>query len=249
MVELHRIGFPLDVQHIQNGASGLDKRQLESLQLLTRQGVQTIAKHRDIVILLSTEVFPTLRRSMQVRLLMNKHIFVKHGASGNMKHFNLHDQNDYLVARFEDLSDEGRANLITWLEKLLRQVRLHEVVVECVKMAMTEKLSPTAAHLKHLWPTLTTVIEPSVARHNHSERERLATWIERFRNPPMRGLSRYDMAPEIAAKYSKLMAVADVQIAAGRMIAEPKLDQTGAIYPVVYDWERLPGDIVFPLRG
>jgi hypothetical protein len=250
MVDLNRLGFPLDVQQIQIGASGLTVQQIESLKQLKKEGVETIRQTNEIRVGFLREVFPELKRSLTLTMCLPRSIYYRHG------HYTLHeDQRDFkpgtqthLPATLGNLTAEERAALIAWLEKLLKQVRMYEVVTHCVRITIASEITPTAGHLKYLWPTLTTVVDPGTQKYHH-QRDRLDMWIERFRNPPMRGISRYQNDHLLFTRYKDLLKVADLQITGGRMLSPVTLDQPGAIYPVIDNWERIPGDITFPLRA
>jgi hypothetical protein len=254
VVNLNRLNFPLTVQQIQDGAAGLTIKQIDLIKQLKTEGIETIGQVNTIRVGFLREMFPELRRSLILNMTLPRKIYLRHAYFGSHlrdKDFKP-DTKSHIVARLDNLSADERAALIVWLEKLLRQTRINEIVNNCVMVMLRDSTSPTAAHLKHLWPTLTTVIDPTPPAGNgyrsRNETNRLEAWVERFRNPPMRGLMRYEPSIPMFGKYQDLMRLADTQIVAGRMMPVPDLDRPGAICPSIDNWERLPGDITFPLR-
>lgn len=238
MVDLNRLEFPLRPSQVQKCGCGLTEEQLGMLQALEKGNVLSIQKDRDIHVAFTRERVPELRRGIVFRIQLSRSLFVQkitHVIQNNPRRLG---DVDALEGHLDCFNPDERAQIVEWMEKLLKQVRIKEIVWECVGFLTDVSKAPTAAHLKHLWPGLASVIDG----------KDYATWVERFRHPPERGLSRYVPDRKLLLRYGPLMKLCDTQIAAGQLIAPVKFDQTpGAIYPVIENWERLPDDLIFPL--
>jgi hypothetical protein len=241
-VDLARSECPLTLEQIQYGASALTPDQIAQLKDLRNQGVKTISVHNEIRVAFLREIWPELRRGMVLRINLPEQIFVGHGTRYGVPgdKFTI-DSDSYIVARFENLSAEERGTLTTWLDNLLRQQRIHEIVQGCVDYILgdynTVGAAPTAAHLKAIWPMATTLIDPKGS---------CSHWVERFRNLPWRGVYKY--APSYKhTNYIKLLPVCDVQINTGLLLKKVAGDNEHDIYTTLEHWEHLSGDITFPL--
>lgn len=244
-VELARLNMPLTVDQIQEGGLGLTHEQLDTLKTLWSQNVRTIDRTSEIRLAFLQEQFPELRRGIVVKLVLPKVVFTGRATMYGMgvPRFSMSDSH-YIVPKFDNLSSEERASLIKWLERLLRQERIFEVVGHCVhEIVENDKRAPSIAHLQAIWPAAGSVIDASTARYRH-EQQTIREWKERFRNPPLRNLQLYTPDTAFMTKWTKLIKLADVQLAQGMMLESPKLER-GGIGVEVEAWQRIEGDITF----
>lgn len=244
-VTLSRLNFPLDVDQIQHGGLNLSNEQLATLKRLFHEGITTIDRTSEVRLAFLRDYFPELRRGVVLKLTLPKSVFTGKGNAYGMPapKFTPHDEAHYLVPRFDNLDPEQRAGLITWLDRVIRQERMNEVVEQCVQHIIhNDKRTPTIAHLMSIWPTIGSVIDPDVERHQHA-RKQLEEWRERFRNPPLRNKQLYVPDVSFITKWGKFIKIADVQIAQGLLLSEP--DESGPIKVRVEHWQRAEGDATF----
>lgn len=243
-VALARLNIPLDVDLVQQGGLNLTGDQLATLQQLWAEGVRTIERHSELRLAFLRERFPELRRGVVLRLELNKVVFTGRATAFGMSvpKFDVNDTH-YIVPEFGNLDQDQRAALIIWLERLVRQERMHEVVKFCARdIIMNPKRTPTVAHMLAIWPTVGSLIDPSAERHPH-QRKQLEEWRERFRNPPLRNKQLYVPDGDFMATWSGRIKVADTQIAQGMVLSEIK--DEGPIKARVEQWQRIDGDIAF----
>lgn len=244
-VALAKLNFPLTVNQIQESGLGLTAEQLATLEKLYKSGVTTIDRTNEIRLAFLREVFPELRRGIVLKLTLPEPVFTGRATLHGMStpRFSIHDSH-YLVPHCGNLDSEALASLFKWMERLLRQYRINEVVHHCVQnIVAKEKRTPTIAHLNAIWPGLGAVLDPANARFR-TEQNTYREWIERFRNPPRRNLQLYTPDTEFMALWAKRIKLADVQLAQGLMLSMPRLPN-GAIVPEIEHWQRLDGDITF----
>jgi hypothetical protein len=251
-MDLARADFPLSVGEIQDHLTGLTQDQIAMLRRLDAEGVKTIEHHRELRLAFLREKFPELRRALVLHLRVPQSVFVGRGTQWNISttKFDI-NENHYLVPDpdLTGMSPELRARLIPWLEGFLRQRRLFEITENVLGELIVndEKIIPTAAHLHAFWPLATTLVDPS--RENYpSDREYLAKWVARFQ-APTRSLKPYKPDPDVKNKWAKLILAAESQIVAGRMLpsAVSAFNLREDIVPAIEHWERLQGDVTFPL--
>lgn len=243
-VTLSRLNIPLDVDLIQHGGLNLTDEQLATLKKLWSEGVHTIDRHTELRLSFIRDYFPELRRGVTLLLSLPKAVFTGRATAYGLPapKYDV-DDGHYILPRFTNLNTEQRATLITWLDRVIRQARMNEVVEHCVQhIIRNDKRSPSIAHLMTIWPTIGSVVDPNAGR-NPYERKTHQEWLERFRNPPLRNKQLYVPDAEFMAKWSKLLKIADVQIAQGMVLNEVK--EEGPIKVRVEHWQRVDGDITF----
>ncbi len=244
-LELALRNFPLDMAAIQDHCTALTQEQIATMRELSEQGVRTIEQHTQLRLAFIRNVnMPELRRSVVVELRLPASVFVGRGTQWGIATTKFKDdEKHYIVPELVDLNPELRSELVSWIDKALRQTRLYEITDYCVNAIMDEKLSPTTSHLHAVWPTLTTLVDPSEVFVR--SRERVEVWRERFRNPT-KSLRAYQPHIHVKQKFAKLITAADTMLSAGRIFGEVQ-DRRRVIHATIEHWERIAGDPTFPL--
>jgi hypothetical protein len=237
-----RADFPLSSMQIQYAIMPEDR--VDTLKKLINEGVRTIEKHRQIRVAFLRETLPELRRGAVVSLVLPEWVVVDrstHFGIASTK-FSMTEQH-YLVPKLSCVSPESRAELVTWINRVIRQKRLHEIVIRAVGEIMHNH-APTCAHLHQIWPTLTTLInsDAGLQRQRH-DRELYNTWSERFR-APARALKSYRPKPDVINSYAKLIHAADTAITAGMVLASYSHDPKKLTAELEH-WEPVEGDRTF----
>lgn len=241
--------FPLSVSEIQHTV--MDREKVTTMRRLIQQGVRTIEKHHTLRCAFLRGKFPELRRGCVLQLTLPEWIVVDRGTQYGMSttRFEM-DDSHYLVPDFDmndgNVVDVGtRAELIAWLNRAIRQKRLHEILVHTVNNVLN-KHTPTVMHLHHLWPMLTTLMnnDPSATNARfQGDREFYELWIKRFRAPG-RKLRSYQPARETVETYGKLIHACDTVLSAGSVLASYKEDDK-VVQAEIQQWEPVDGDRTF----
>lgn len=245
--------FPLDAEEVQQLV--LDEATCSELQSLVNRGVQTIHKPNELRVCFmgrsseSKLKIPELRRSTVVRVSSRRPAawFVKYatnyGIHGEIRFDAAQDH--YIVADISVLPEYRRIILIKWLEQALRQERIKEIAVE-VAAKIIKQHAATSTHLQVLFPALCNIIEIDEKTGRH-DREYLSKWKEKLRNPA-RSLYNYMPEPWVEATYKPLFPVVEAAVNAGRLIGKDVAPDMNKLQAKVEFWERLPGDVKFPLK-
>lgn len=236
--------FPLTTSQIQ--FSIMEESKVNTLRRYIDEGVQTIEKHRQLRMVLLREALPELPRSVVLRVVLPEWVVVDrathYGVTSTKYAAN---ESQYLVPDFsseERLSPDDRHRLISWVERAVRQRRLHALIVTAVQTIVPEHV-PTIAHLQQLWPMMCTFMNNDPAALNprdRSDREFYKLWQDRFR-APVRPMKRYAPDPAIKAKYTKLIKAADTMFAAGMLLA-PYAANPKVVNANIEHWEPRDGD-------
>ena len=226
--------FPLTVAQLQYHCSALTAEQVDTLRRLDSEGVRTIEHHRQLRLAFIRETIPALRRGVVVMLQLPEWIVVGKGTQWGIATTEFKpDENHYIVPQLTQLDTDSRRELVTWINRALRQVRLYEITNYMVEQALLNEHTPTTSHMHALWPTLTTMM------NNNTH------WQERFRNPT-RSLKAYKPDADVKNKFEPLIRAADTMIAAGLMLPDSRPDRS-RVQAQIEHWERIPGDPTFPL--
>lgn len=242
-LKLARMKFPLTIEEVQHSCSGLTMEQLATLVRLHDEKID-IPTYKDVRVSFLRHVFHELKRAVVIRMILPKQIFLHH-ATPYVDNALTPGNPTFVTATMDHLSSEKCQSVIAWVNNLLRQTRLHEIVHNCVDDILHERLTPTAAHLKAVWPMLTTLIKPDISS-NQADEKRLQVWVDRFRNLPTRALASYEPTLLTQRKYSQLIQVCDMQLTAGQMIGRPTFSNRD-IQAWIEAWERIEGDLTWPL--
>jgi len=227
------MNFPMTVAEIQLHASALTQEQIFPMRAMIDQGVRTIERHFNTRIAFFRRSFPGLRRSVVVNVRLPEWIVLGRPTYMGMQTTNYQDDEPhYIPCDPVGLSDEDKTQIATYLNTAVRHARLSEIVTNVVPILMGREITPTTSHLHALWPLLATLHEGP-------------TWRERFRNPT-RTLKAYQPDPVIISYYRKYMEACETAILAGQLLEDIRWDRK-KIIPSIETWERLPGDIIFPL--
>lgn len=241
-----RADFPLTTSEIQYAI--MPEERVDTLRRLINEGVRTIEKHRQVRVAFLRDVLPELRRGAIVALTLPNWVVVDrstHFGIATTK-FSMSEQH-YLVPRLDRtegkscLTPESRAELVAWLNRVIRQKRLHEIVIHTVGHIMHED-APSCAHLHQLWPMLTTLINNDSSLQGR-DRHLYNTWADRFR-APARALKSYRPKPDVINKYAKLIHAADTAITAGLVLA-PYSHDAKKVIAELENWEPVDGDRTF----
>jgi len=227
------MNFPMTVAEIQLHASALTQEQIFPMRTMIDQGVRTIERHFNTRIAFFRRSFPGLRRSVVVNVRLPEWIVLGRPTYMGMQATSYKDDEPhYIPCDTVGLSDEDKIQIAEYLNTAVRHARLSEIVTNVVPILMDREITPTTSHLHALWPLLATL---------HPDN----TWRERFRNPT-RTLKAYQPDPVIISYYRKYMEACETAILAGQMLEAIRGDRKKIIVGIE-TWERLPGDIIFPL--
>lgn len=237
--------FPLTTAELQYHCSALNAEQVDTLRRLDAEGVRTIEHHTQLRLAFIRENLPEIRRGVVLNLQLPEWIVVGKGTQWGISTTKFDpDENHYIVPNVSTLDPTSRIDLVSWIHRALRQVRLYEITSYMVGKALEEELSPTTSHLHALWPMLTTLVDADqVTRYRH--KEQAVRWQDRFRNPTRR-ITPYKPDEAVVNKFSKLILAADTMLSAG-MILPDTHPQRGQVRAMIEHWERLSGDPTFPL--
>ena len=226
---------PLTTVQIQKGV--LTPYNLELLTSLTEKGntqqFLTVPKYHSVTLLLDRSTLPYLTRSLALKVQLPRHIWL---AKTTWLH-SLHGAGSALLPTDSEatLFDPGTAldaletsELVTWANEALRQHRLVALARKTL-LAVTDDLVPTTAHLRARWPFLATLIDDR-------------GWRDKV-NTQTRGMMRYEMLPADQVKHAKRMALAEVMITQGELLAEFMVDKSKPVVDVAW-WEALPNDVL-----
>ena len=245
--------FPLTTAEVQYHCVALNDEQVGTLQRLKTEGVETIERHRQIRLALVRDTIPELRRGVVLAVHLPEPIFVGRATQYGIPATKFRpDENHYIVPDLANLDATSRRALVVWVERALRQVRLFEITDYCVKKVL-EDHAPTASHLHAIWPTLTTLVNLANAGPHVSHRRRFGrttpdvstSWQEKFRNPT-RSLKQYQPDSDVRNKFAKLITASDTMIVAGQFLRDMPY-RRDVINVNIEHWERLEGDLTFPL--
>jgi hypothetical protein len=240
--------FPLTTAQIQYHCAALTQDQVNILRRLDGEGVRTIEHHRQLRLAFIRDSLPELRRGVVLMLQLPEWVVVGRGTQWGISTTKFEaDESHYIVPSLSELDARSRKDLITWIDRALRQVRLFEITDYCLKYVLEQERTPTTSHLHAFWPTLTTLVEPDQLTHTYGRggKNSAARWQDRFRNPT-RSLRAYQPDTDVKNKVAKLLVAADTMLAAGRVL--PDYSPPGNTIRVqIEHWERLAGDPVFPL--
>lgn len=241
--------FPLTVDQIQYAVMPAER--VKTMRRLISDGVKTIERHRVLRLAFLREKFPELRRGAVIHVELPEWIVVDRGTSYGM-HTTKFDASDhhYLVPDFSlnptwDLNAEQRAELIDWINRCIRQKRLHEIM-NWTTSHVLDKHAPTVAHLHQLWPMLCTLInsDPSTTSAKYyKDREFFEMWRDRFR-APKRALMSYKPKPGVLDEFAKLIKACDTMLASGIVLAPYEADDK-QISAELQQWEPIDGDRTF----
>ena len=237
--------FPLNVQDLQYNCAALTVEQVNTMRRLESEGVRTIEHHRQLRLAFIRENLPELRRGVVLNIQLPEWIVVGRGTQWGVSTTKFDpDENHYIVPDLAQLDPGLRKNLSTWIDRALRQVRLFEITEYMVGQALDHQYTPTTSHLHAFWPTLTTLVDPSMA-YGHNNKNQVQRWQDRFRNPT-RSLRAYKPDADVYNKFAKFILAADTVLAAGLVLPDT-LHKRENIHALIEHWERLPGDPTFPL--
>ena len=231
--------FPLTTAQIQFAI--LDEAKVHTMRRLIDEGVQTIERHRSVRLAFLREKLPELRRGAVVVVNLPEWVVVGRSTSYGMSStkFTMDDKN-YLVPDFSEqrLTPDERTELVAWINRAIRQKRLHEIVTHTVPLILRDH-AKTCAHLHQIWPLLTTLInnDKGLARNDKAFYE---TWRDRFR-APSRALKSYRPDPDVLNKYRKHIAAANIALMAGELLAPITPDST-QVQATLEHWEPVEGD-------
>ena len=236
--------FPLKVDQIQ--ATVLPADQLARMRQLDAEGIKTIEHHSALrLAFLKRENLPELKRSAVFHVELPTWIFVGRGTNWAIRTTKFaFDEGHYLVPELDAIPADTRKELVEYVDRVIRQVRLQEIVTYCAQEILIRRpgrYAPTVSHLQALWPTVCTLVDPSVATHTHP-RETLTRWVERMRNPSRRMLASYRPSQETREHFRRLLGAADTQLVAGLMLKHPK-ENDRKIQTYLEHWERLDNDL------
>jgi hypothetical protein len=237
--------FPLTVAQLQYHCAALTEEQVDTLRRLDGEGVRTIEHHTQLRLAFIRDNLPELRRGVVLSLQLPEWIVVGKGTQWGIGTTKFKpDENHYIVPDLARLDGKSRKELVTWIERALRQVRLYEITDYMVTQALLTEHSPTTSHLHALWPTLTTLEDPTLMTYQ-SYKQQATRWQDRFRNPTRR-ITPYKPDEAVRNKFSKLILAADTMISAGMILPDTNYN-TRVVRAGIEHWERLPGDPTFPL--
>ena len=240
--------FPLNTAEIQYHCTGLTEEQVDTLRRLDSEGVRTIEHHNQLRLAFLRENVPELRRGVVLALQLPEWVVVGKGTQWGISTTKFQpDENHYIVPMLDGLQPSSRKDLVAWINQALRQVRLYEITEYCVEYVMRHEITPTTSHLHAFWPTLTTLVDPDLLNHSHGRggKNQAVRWQDRFRNPT-KSLKSYQPDIDLKNKLAKLITAADTMIAAGLVLPD-YVPPRGLVRVQFEHWERIQGDLVFPL--
>jgi hypothetical protein len=249
--------FPLTSTQIQYAVMPRDK--VDTLRNYISQGTETIEKHTVLRLAFLRQCMPELHRGAVVNLtLPNRDWIVVDRATQygmGVTKFSM-DESSYLVPDWgllnragEDgshpdaqLSDEQRQDLVTWINRAIKQKRLHDMLKYTIANILDiDGHARTVGHLQAIWPMLCTLINNDPAATNPSwtnDRIFYDTWRDRFR-APRRNMGSYKPDPEVLKKFATFIRASDSVLAAGSILA-PYTPDRKQIQASLVQWEKLP---------
>jgi hypothetical protein len=242
-------GMPLTVTQIQYAV--MPEERVKTMRALITSGVRTIERHRVIRLAFLRDKFPELRRGAVIHVELPEWIVVDRSTSYGMHTTKFEmDDHHYLVPDFSlngpthDLDPDQRKELIDWINRCIRQKRLHEIMNYATSHVL-DKHAPTVAHLHQLWPMLCTLInsDQDTNRKFYKDREFYEMWRDRFR-APKRALTSYKPKLDTLDRFAKLIKACDTVLAAGIVLA-PYEEDDKLIKAELQQWEPLPDDRTF----
>ncbi len=242
--------FPLTVGQIQFAV--MPEERVKTMRRLVSEGVKTIERHRVLRLAFLREKFPELRRGAVIHVELPEWIVVDRSTSYGM-HTTKFDMDDthYLVPDFSlngptrELDQDQRAELITWINRCIRQKRLHEIM-NWTTSHVLDKHAPTVAHLHQVWPMMCTLINSdpnTTSAKYYKDREFFEMWRDRFR-APKRQLTSYKPKPGVLDEFGRLIKACNTVLTAGIVLAPYEADDK-QISAELQQWEPIDGDKTF----
>jgi hypothetical protein len=244
--------FPMTATQIQYAVMPRDK--VDTLRRYISEGTQTIEKHVTIRLAFLRQCMPELARGAVVNLtLPNRDWIVVDRATQygmGVTKFSM-DESSYLVPDFDQanvsgavdaqLSDEQRQDLVTWINRAIKQKRLHDMLKYTIANILDiDGHARTVGHLQAIWPMLCTLINNDPAATSPSwvnDRIFYDTWRDRFR-APRRNMGSYKPDPEVIEKFATFIRASDSVLAAGSILA-PYVPDKKQIQACLVQWEKL----------
>jgi hypothetical protein len=243
-----RAQFPLTAGEIEEIM--IDPDILKRMKALWQDGVRTIDRQTTVQMALLRSDVPNLRRSALIAMQLPKPIFAmcENRYWGVKNGFN-RTEFAQLMPNLTALTPEKVQALLAWTERVIAQMRKVEICLHVTAVMLSEKVSPTAAHLMARWPLLATLVDDMGTKWNSQLRTYQPDnrWKDLFRNTP-KHMGRYRPDATFMATYSKLIKISDQVLSAGLLLAEFKWDQTTQIIPEIAHFELLDGDYRLPGR-
>jgi hypothetical protein len=219
--------FPLTRMQVQHAL--LDPATVETMQRLKDQGIRTIDQHSQTHVWFSRESLPGLTRSVSVKLLLPKGIFLREQTYGpNPVQPSMRDSRAAALMDLSLLDDETKERLADWANKAVRAHRLAQLAQATVNELIDSEAAKTTAHLRALWPLMASLVDD-------------ASWRAKF-NVPTRALRNYQPSPSLLEAYKKRMAASEMVIMQGQILA-PFQRNEHKVHTNMAWWEALKGDV------
>lgn len=251
--------FPLTATQIQYAVMPRDK--VDTLRRYISEGTHTIEKHTVIRLAFLRQCMPELARGAVVNLtLPNRDWIVVDRATQygiGVTKFNM-DDSSYLVPDWDllnragedgshpgaQLSDEQRQDLVTWINRAIKQKRLHDMTKYTLARILSDdplqSSARTVGHLQAIWPMLCTLVnnDPAAVKPLWAnDKIFYETWRDRFR-APRRNMGSYKPDPEVIKKFGTFIKACDSVLAAGSILA-PYVPDKKQIQASLVQWEKL----------
>jgi hypothetical protein len=244
--------FPLTSTQIQYAV--MVRQRADTLRRYITEGVQTIEKHTVIRLAFLRQCMPELARGAVVTLTLPSRdwIVVDRATQYGMgvTKFSM-DESSYLVPDWDllnsagapgaELTDEQRQDLVTWINRAIKQKRLHDMLKYTLANILDDnKQARTVGHLQAIWPMLCTLMNNDPAALNPSwqnDQVFYETWRDRFR-APRRNMGSYKPDPEVLKKFGTFIRACDSVLAAGTILA-PYTPDKKQIQASLVQWEKI----------
>ena len=244
--------FPLTSTQIQYSIMPRDK--VDTLRRYISEGTQTIEKHTVVRLAFLRQCMPELARGAVVNLTLPARdwLIVDRATQYGMgvTKFNM-DESSYLVPDWDllnstgapgaELTDEQRAELVIWINRAIKQKRLHDMLKYTIANILdTDGNARTVGHLQAIWPMLCTLMnnDPAAVKPLWTnDKTFYETWRDRFR-APRRNMGSYKPDPEVVKKFATFIRACDSVLAAGSILA-PYVPDKKQIQASLVQWEKL----------
>jgi hypothetical protein len=243
--------FPLGMVQIQQALMSDDL--MEHAKALKRAQITTFMEQTCIHVRFGRDILPELRRGAVIRLQLPVPVVAKRDTS--LFYMSPHDPSPFsnrtprnvLLPDFAEhpLGTETRADLVKWLNRVIRQQRLRDLTVGTANLLLRVH-AKSCAHLRAVWPTLCSLADDVKGTNYRTHYKQDQEFVERLRDDLRavhRNLDMYKPPPSVVETYGKKISVADTVLVAGLLLAPLDEDTTRPVATLAA-WEKIEGDTV-----
>jgi hypothetical protein len=253
MTEQVEEDFPLTHEQVQDLL--LPQETVATMEELVGEGIASIVTYERVglVFFRGNSFLPKLERGCAINVWTPRAFYARkdYSYSYQKPNFDTGVHGNRVVADLSKLDISTYDKLTSWLNLAVRQHRLQTLVSKIITAIIhdtgpelpTTPTVPSVAHLRQLWPTLLTLVDPKNLAGDHirrSRREAIAHWKERSREETKR-VKPYLPKPELLAAYGNFIKVADLVLLQGSMLPAFEPDKT-RLQAHVEVWEEFTRD-------